>query len=175
MDKKETLAILTELGSNYDFFAKKMEDKNKFNILLNTWYECLKDLTYAQVSRAVKEFILTSRFQPTINEIREKTTRPEQVDPLKYWNEAYKMISNGYYMTQEEYETHSDIVKKFFGSVNQVKALSQVDVETINTVTKGQFLKQITAIQERKKNQDMLPVEMQEQIKKIGGGNIGLL
>ena len=58
-------------------------------------------------------------------------------------------------------------VKKFFGNVRQVKELAQTDTDTVNTVTKGQFLKQYEVIVSREKEQKLLPQKMQEFIGQI--------
>ena len=44
-------------------------------------------------------------------------------------------------------------------------------MDTIATVTKGQFLKQIEVLQTRKKEQDLLPSSMRELIAQIGSKN----
>ena len=80
------------------------------------------------------------------------------------WNEAYKMICSGLYMTEEQFKMASPEVQKFFGNVRQVKELAQTHVEVVNTVTKGQFLKQYDVLIDREKEQKLLPQNMQDFI-----------
>lgn len=168
MNREETTQILIILASNYKFYNEQMSEKGKSDILVKTWQSCFNDIPYEVVANAVKKTMLTSQFPPTIAEVRKQAI--EMINPstqktaIEAWNEAIKMISNGIYMTQEQFETHSPEVKKFFGSVNQVKQLAMVDSETINTVTKGQFLKQYEVIVQREKEQKLLPTQMQEMI-----------
>ena len=84
-------------------------------------------------------------------------------------------------MTQEQFEMASPEVKKFFGNVRQVKELAQTDLDTVNTVTKGQFLKQYEVLINREKEQKLLPPQMQEfigqlaekmSVKQIGETNV---
>ena len=89
------------------------------------------------------------------------------ISAIEAWNEAYGMICNGLYMTEEQFNQASPIVKKFFGNVRQVKELAQTDTDTVNSVTKGQFLKQYNILIEREIEQKMLPPQMQEFITKI--------
>ena len=169
MNKQETVQIITLLAGNYESIANKSEMQQK--MMLNTWYECLGDLDYNLVLQAVKKTIINSPYPPTIHEIRknaiEMINPTTKVSAIEAWNEAYKMICNGLYMTEEQFNQASPIVKKFFGNVRQVKELAQTDTDTVNSVTKGQFLKQYDILIEREIEQKMLPPQMQEFITKI--------
>lgn len=168
MTRQETVAILTLLAGNYESFAKRTETDEQVKIMLDTWQECLGDLDYKLVLQAVKKTIIESPYPPTIHEIRKNAI--ELINPttkktgIEAWNEAIEMISDGLYMTEEEFNSHSPEVKRFFGSVNQVKQLAMVDMDTINTVTKGQFLKQYDVLIEREKQENLLPQPMKEMM-----------
>lgn len=166
MNKAETVQVITLLAGNYDSIAKK--DTTQKQLMINTWQECLGDLDYRLVLQAVKKTIIESPYPPTIHDIRKNAI--EMVNPdttrtaIEAWNEAYGMISSGLYMTEEQFNEHSPEVKKFFGNVRQVKELAKTEANTVNTVTKGQFLKQYEIIAERKKQQKLLPEQMQNMI-----------
>lgn len=169
MTRKEIITILTLLSQTYENFEKRMDTDEKVESMIMLWTECLGDLDYNLVLQAVKKTIIESPYLPTIHEIRKNAI--EMVKPntsktaIEAWNEAYSMICNGLYMTEEQFEMASPEVKKFFGNVRQVKELSQTDSDTINTVTKGQFLKQYEIIIEREKQDKLLPEKMQNLIK----------
>ena len=169
MKKEETIQVITLLAGNYDSIAKK--DKIQKQLMINTWQECLGDLDYKLVLQAVKKSIIESPYPPTIHDIRknaiEMINPTTKVSAIEAWNEAYRMICNGLYMTEEQFNQASPIVKKFFGNVRQVKELAQTDTDTVNSVTKGQFLKQYDILIEREIEQKMLPPQMQEFITKI--------
>ena len=166
MSRTEMVQIITLLAGNYETIAKKSQQQKE--LMLNTWYECLGDLDYILVLQAVKKTIMESPYPPTIHEVRKNAI--EFVNPttqktgIEAWNEAIKMISNGLYMTEEQFNNYSSEVKRFFGSVNQVRQLAMVDMETINTVTKGQFLKQYDILVQRDKEEKLLPAPMKEMI-----------
>lgn len=166
MSRTEMVQIITLLAGNYETIANKSQEQKE--LMLNTWYECLGDLDYKLVLQAVKKTIIESPYPPTIHEVRKNAI--EFVNPttqktgIEAWNEAIKMISNGLYMTEEQFNNYSPEVKRFFGSVNQVRQLAMVDMETINTVTKGQFLKQYDILVQRDKEEKLLPVPMKEMI-----------
>lgn len=169
MKKSEMVQIITLLAGNYESIANKSQVQRE--MMLNTWQECLGDLDYKLVLQAVKKTIIESPYPPTIHDIRKNAI--EMVNPttsraaIEAWNEAYSMICGGIYMTQEQFEMASPEVKKFFGNVRQVKELAQTDLDTVNTVTKGQFLKQYEVLVNRKKEQKLLPQSMQDFTKKL--------
>ena len=169
MNKQETVQVITLLAGNYDSISKK--DSTQKQLMINTWQECLGDLDYRLVLQAVKKTIIESPYPPTIHEIRKNAV--EMMNPtqtrtaIEAWNEAYRMICGGLYMTQEQFETASPEVKKFFGDVRQVAELARTDIDTVNTVTKGQFLKQYYVLVQREQERKMLPPQMQEFTKQL--------
>lgn len=172
MNRQETIQILTLLSGNYESFAKRTETDVQVTMMTNTWHECLGDLDYKLVLQAVKKTIINSPYPPTIHDIRKNAVniiKPTmQKTAIEAWNEAYGMICGGGYMTQEQFESHSPEVKKFFGNVRQVYELSQTDTDIVNTVVKGQFLKQYDILVQREQEQRMLPQDMQNFIKELG-------
>ena len=169
MNKTETVQVITLLAGNYDSIAKK--DNMQKQLMINTWQECLGDLDYQLVLQAVKKSIIDSPYPPTIHDIRKNAI--EMLNPtqtrtaIEAWNEAYKMICCGNYMTAEQFEIASPEVKKFFGNVRQVSELAKTDLDVVNTVTKGQFLKQYDILVQREQEIKMLPPQMQEFTKQL--------
>jgi hypothetical protein len=161
--------IITLLAGNYETIANKSQVQRE--MMLNTWYECLGDLEYYLVLQAVKKTIIDSPYPPTIHDIRKNAI--EMLNPtqtrtaIEAWNEAYKMICCGNYMTAEQFEIASPEVKKFFGNVRQVSELAKTDIDVVNTVTKGQFLKQYDILVQREQEIKMLPPQMQEFTKQL--------
>ena len=169
MNKQETIQVITLLAGNYNSIAEK--DKTQKQLMINTWLECLGDLDYNLVLQAVKKTIIESSYPPTIHDIRKNAV--EMINPttkrtaIEAWKEAYEMICSGLYMTQEQFEMASSEVKKFFGNVRQVTELAKTDLDTVNTVTKGQFLKQYEVLVNREKEQKLLPKQMQDFTKQL--------
>lgn len=169
MNKTETIQIITLLAGNYDSISKK--DKTQKQLMINTWLECLGDLDYILVLQAVKKTIMESPYPPTIHDVRKNAI--EMIKPttkktaIEAWNEAYSMICQGNYMTEEEFEKASAEVKKFFGNVAQVRELAQTKTDIVNSVTKGQFLKQYEVIVDREREQKLLPQSMKDFTKKL--------
>jgi hypothetical protein len=169
MNKQETIQVITLLAGNYNSIAEK--DKTQKQLMINTWLECLGDLDYRLVLESVKKTMIISPYPPTIADIRKNAI--EMIKPttsktaIEAWNEAYSMICKGTYMEEEEFEKASPEVKKFFGNVRQVRELAQTNTDVVNSVTKGQFLKQYEVIVNREKEQKLLPQSMQDFTKKL--------
>lgn len=165
MNKTETVQVITLLAGNYDSIAKK--DATQKQLMVNTWQECLGDLDYKLVLQAVKKTIIESPYPPTIHDIRKNAI--ELVNPstkrtaIEAWNEAYKMICSGAYMTQEQFDAHSAEAKKFFGSPAQVRAYA-TNVDFNMDVVRSNFLKQYELIVDRENKQKLLPPKMQDMI-----------
>ena len=167
MTRQETVVIITLLAGNYESFARRTETDEQVKIMLDTWHSCLKDLDYKIVLQAVKKTIIESPYPPTIYDIRKNAI--ELVNPstkrtaIEAWDEAYKMICSGAYMTQEEFDEHSPEVKKFFGSPAQVRAYA-TNVDFNMDVVRSNFLKQYELIVDRENKQKLLPQKMQNMI-----------
>ena len=175
MNINETKAILGILRTAYPrFYANITKPEAEATVAL--WNEMFKDNDAQTVTLAVKSLIATFEYPPTIANIKEYIYKngTESKDLTEYWDEAYKMICNGLYMTEEQFNEASPIVKKFFGNVRQVKELALCDIDTVNTVTKGQFLKQAEIISKGEKERGMLPNDLKqlisEKILSIEGG-----
>lgn len=170
MNKQETTQIIALMAGNYNNISEKTKEQKQ--LMINTWQECLGDLDYRLVLQAVKKSILESPYPPTIHDIRKNVIEfmnPTQDDPLKAWDEAYKMIKNGGYMTQEQFDSHSSACKRFFGSLGQLKAYS-FNTEFNLDVTRSNFLKQYDNMIKREKEEKLMPNRMKEIVAKLAEG-----
>ncbi len=166
MTRQETVIVLTLLAGNYESFAKRTETDEQVKIMVDTWQECLGDLDYKLVLQAVKKAIIESPYPPTIHDIRKNAVEmlsPTKNNALDAWDECYKMICNGNYMTQEEFDLHSDICKRFLGSISQLRAYSS-NVDFNMDVVRSNFFKQYESLTKREQERKLLPQQMQNFI-----------
>ena len=162
MNSQETTQVITLLAGNYDKIAEKTKEQKQ--LMINTWQECLGDLDYNLVLQAVKRTIITSPYPPTIHEIRKNAIElvtPTEANSLDYWNECYKMICNGAYMTEEQFRQHSLICQKFLGSTKQLKEYA-TNTNFNFDVVRSNFFKQYDIIIQREKENKLLPESMKE-------------
>lgn len=170
MNREETTQILIILASNYKFYNEQMSEKGKSDVLVKTWQGCFNDIPYQIVANAVKKVMLISTYPPTVAEVRKQAV--ETINPntsksaIEAWNEAYQMICSGSYMMQEEFEKHSEEVKKFFGSVRQLKDYAGNEDFNMDVV-RSNFLKQYDVLVQKKQEQKLIPLSMQEFTQKL--------
>jgi hypothetical protein len=158
MTNEEMIKILTIMGRNYTDFKKRMDNKTEAVELIKLWHECFKDLPYALVVNAVKKTLLTCKYVPTIAEVRENCLSliDKPVDVSDLWIEAHKMLSNGIYMTAEQFETYPIECQKFFGNTMLLRQMSSD--ENINLdVVRSNFYKRVETTQIRDKKDNLLP------------------
>lgn len=169
MNKQETTQIIAMLAGNYNTIAEKTKEQKI--MMINTWHECLNDLDYQLVLRAVKKTIIESPYPPTIHDVRKNAiaiASPEQSkNPMEAWQEAYKMICSGTYMTQEEFNQHTEEVKKFFGNVENLRSYSTNEDFNVDVV-RSNFIKQYDRIEKETREWNMLPDKMKELIISTG-------
>lgn len=170
MNKKDILEVFYVLQTTYPKFYKDFT-KEELNGMIDLWTELFKDCNKELVFMAVKELINTFKFPPTIADIKEKMYELEHKEdektPSELWESLNKAISNSAYNSQEEFNNLPEEVKIFIGTPRQLFELSQMPSETINSVTKGQFLKQIENIKVRKKTDEMMLPETKEKLQSL--------
>jgi hypothetical protein len=163
--KTEMSKIMDILKTAYPRYYINSTKEEVINAI-NLWCEMFNDVELQTLAVAVKAVIANSEYPPTIADVRKQiySLCSNDITAMEAWKEAYEMISNGLYMTEEQFNKSSQQVKKFFGSVKQLKELAQVDSDTINTVTKGQFLKQYEILNIREKEKAMLPESIKDRL-----------
>ena len=179
MTRDDTTVILGILKTSYPNFYKGMEKKEMY-ATIDLWSEMFENDDLNLVKVAVKELIQTLKFPPTIADIKQKmydlTTETKTTSDL--WNELVKALRNSGYHAEEQYMKLSPEVKAFVRNPSQLKEMAMMNSDVINSVTKGQFFKQIEVIQKRvKEDKQMLPEarELRKLAINIGQDISGLL
>ena len=179
MTRDDTTVILGILKTSYPNFYKGMEKKEMY-ATIDLWSEMFENDDLNLVKVAVKELIQTLKFPPTIADIKQKmydlTTETKTTSDL--WNELIKALRNSGYHAEEQYMKLSPEVKAFVRNPSQLKEMAMMNSDVINSVTKGQFFKQIEVIQKRvKEDKQMLPEarELRKLAMNIGQDISGLL
>ncbi len=158
MNREEIIEIFGILKVAYPrFYANMTKDEAEKTISL--WNEMFKDDAPELVAIAVKKLIMELQFPPTIADIKNTMYKlvDKTEDNTELWNKFIKALKNSGYNSKEEYEKLPEIVQKFAGSPERLKDYAMMDLEVINTVVKGQFLKQIDSLKVRQKENAMLP------------------
>lgn len=115
------------------------------------WYNMLNDLTYEQLAMAVKAYMQTENFPPTIAGLRSKVLalEPEEDNFNEAWSMVRKALSRSGYYWKEEFAKLPEKVQKAVGKAENLKMWSQMETSAVEGVIYSQFIKAYQAVQKR--------------------------
>lgn len=169
MTRDETLQILALLRASYPAFYSKF-GKSELEGIANLWTEMFEHDDFNIVKCALKELISShSGYPPDIAALKNKIkeiclTASGEPTNEELWLMLKKAVSNGYYGAKEEFEKLPPVLKRYVGSPHTLTELAYIESDTFDTVTHGQFLKQINAIKEREEYSKRMPEEVKALI-----------
>lgn len=119
-------------------YPQMMPDRDAFDV----WYELLKDLDYRQASAALQRHMQTSKYPPTIADIRQAVTAPkEEMPELEAWALARKAIRCDPDSAKEQFDRLPELVQKTIGTPAALTEWGQLPSETVGSVIQSQFLR----------------------------------
>ena len=168
MNRDQIVAILGTLKTAYPKFYAEMSRDEMYNTI-DLWTEMFAHENPALVVAAVKNLINTFKWPPTIADIKEemyKLTETETESPVEIWNKIKKAICNSNYYSYEEYQALPEIAKKFVGSPSQLKEWAG-DTEFMDSVVRGQFLKQYEILKQREKDSKLMLPQVKNIVEQL--------
>lgn len=162
MNKEEFVRTLTGVGKLYD---KSLDQE-----VLTMWLSFFKENTIEEFKSAINLHIRTSSKFPTISDIKSKiyTLNNKEESNSDLWEKLLTAISNGIYGAEEEYKKLPKEIQKFLGSPRQLTEIALMDSDTIHSVVKGQFLKQIEYIKQSVKEQELMSPQTKKLLEQKG-------
>ena len=135
----------------------------------NVWYELLKDLDYRPASAALQRHLQTSKFPPTIADIRTAVTKPkEEMPELEAWALARKAIRCDPDSAKEQFERLPELVQKTIGTPAALTEWGQLPSETVGSVIQSQFLRGYRAQAERQRTDAAIAPKVRQLIEETG-------
>ena len=125
---------------------------------------------YELVQYALKRIIETSKFAPTIAEVKEEIKLAMGNDKnlaSDYWNKLVYALSDCNYHSSERFLELPSPVKRFVGSPNALKELGQIETAILNTVTRSNFLKVIDGLIKSEEESALMPKVLKELAEKL--------
>lgn len=173
-DIKECFKILKAAYPQYYSKFGESDVKDVFGV----WYTMFKDDAAEVVVLSIKDLIETSvGYPPGIGEIKKRMKElisvangEPSVDEL--WQKFKKAVQNGYYSAESEYEKLPSILQRYIGNPSELRDLSQTETSIFETVTKGQFYKNIKVTQEREDFNLRLPESTKNLLKSLSASKI---
>jgi hypothetical protein len=127
---------------------------------ISLWHEMLAEYPAELVAYAVKNVIKSSPYPPVIADVIkqvEAATQSRLPSDAELWEALYKAISDSSYHAGERFLELPPECKEFAGSPRQLKDMGQIDVDTLQTVTKALFYKQIPILRARRTARETMP------------------
>lgn len=174
MTREETSQMLTILKAAYPTFYRNMSQKEAM-ATLNLWAEMFAGDDVTVVKFALHRLIEThTGFPPDIAEVKTHirmlvlASTGEPTDE-ELWRMLRRAAANGLYGSSEEFERLPPVLQRYCGSPSALRDMAVMDEKTLDTVSKGQFLKQITVIRERQEYRDSLPDGVRDAVSRLYG------
>lgn len=172
MTRNDVLAMLKVLKVAYPAFYSKMNAKDGADTVA-IWEDMFRCEDVNVVKIALYKLIEEhTGYPPSIGDVKQKITELKRTvsgEPTdeELWHMLKQAVSNGYYGAKEEFEKLPSVLKRYLGSPSTLRELANGDENILNTVTHGQFLKQIGLIRERQEFADSLPEPVKEAVRRI--------
>ena len=132
----------------------------------DVWFAMLSDLPYRQVATSLQAHMMSSKYPPTIADLREDHV-PKEMSELEAWAMVRKAIRNGSYGAEEEFEKLPPIVQQAVGAPSNLRQWAATDSDMIETV-EAHFLKAFRAQQDRAKHDALISPAVKNLIAEIG-------
>ena len=168
MSRDNIIAILGILKTAYPRFYANMK-KTEAEETISLWQEMFSDTDIRILTIAVKRLITHFEFPPTIADVKKEILKitTKQESNIDYWQEVLKMMSNAHYMKKEEFDTYSDICKRFFGNVDNLRSYGVMEKQEVINNIQPRFLKYAENYQKQEKENMMLPSNYKDMVQKL--------
>ena len=168
MSRDNIIAILGILKTAYPRFYANMK-KTEAEETISLWQEMFSDTDIRLLTIAVKRLITHFEFPPTIADVKKEILKitTKQESNIDYWQEVLKMMSNALYMKKEEFDTYSDICKRFFGNVDNLRSYGVMEKQEVINNIQPRFLKYAENYQKQEKENMMLPSNYKDMVQKL--------
>lgn len=109
---------------------------------MELWYDMLKDMDYQSACIGLKNHVATSKFAPTIADIRNGAviSHPQELNEMEAWSIVSKSIRNSGYNSVEEFSKLPPLVQKAVGLPSQLRTWA-LDENYNEEVVSSNFIK----------------------------------
>lgn len=143
-------------------------DQDAFNM----WFALIGDLSYEVCGIAIKKYMLTNKFPPTVAEIRELAAGIVNGDPLT-WGESWERALNavrkyGSYNKGAALESLDPLTRKCVDSIGYMQLCMSENI----MVERAHFQKIFEVFQKREQTEKQMPLALQQAISRIQIGTM---
>lgn len=138
-------------------------DQDAFNI----WYALMGDLEYEVCAVAIKKYMLTNKFPPTVSEIREMASGIVNGDPLTWgesWERALAAVRKyGSYNKMEALDSLDSLTRKCVESIGYLELCMSENI----MVERAHFQRVFEVFAKREQTQKQIPIGLQQAISRL--------
>lgn len=143
--------------------ATFIPDQDAFNM----WYALIGDMSYEVCSVAIKKYMLTNKFPPTVADIREIAANVVNGDPLT-WGESWEMALNavrkyGSYNKQAALDSLDSITRKCVESIGYMELCMSENI----MVERAHYQKIFDVFAKRQQTEKQIPLGLQQAINRL--------
>lgn len=153
MEARSVAAMMALLEAAYPRFYAN-QTKEKMRAAMTLWSDAMAEYPEEAVKIALMRTIKESPFPPTIADIVKhiesmKSAGTDGIEEM--WTILMKAVCDGYYHAQERFEELPRVCQRFVGSPSELRTMSQIDEDVLQTVTRGQFMKRAQSLIDQEK------------------------
>ena len=123
------------------------------------WFEMLQDLEYEICTKAVRNLVARSPYQPHISDIRSEYARliqKKQPSEQEAWAIVREAIRDSYYHASEHFDEFPEIIKKAVVDPGQLREWGQCKSEQVDTVIQSLFKRNYNSVLERERDEAVI-------------------
>lgn len=152
MTRKEIRKMLRIIEIEYPSAFKDMTEKDMV-LKLNLWESQFAPYDKEIVLKAFYNCIAKSEFAPKISSIFEEMNKLETGgdEEQALWEQLAKLCGRASVVTQKEFNALPEPLRKWLRNLQNLKELGQIESDIFNSVTRGQFFREIKPIIESEK------------------------
>lgn len=146
---------------------------------MRLWYSELKDIPYQLAHTALRKYVSTNKFAPTIADIREQVAElndqnEEDLNETAAWSLVLKAIRRSTYYSEEEFVKLPATVQRAVASPKQLRewaTLEDVDGKTL-TVIQSNFQRTFRAERQRERERNKLSPDVLKLMRPLNNPQI---
>lgn len=168
MNREETLKLLTLIKVSYPMWAKDLRDSDA-KAMVMLWEDMLGEYEFNIVQAALKSFLATSKWPPSIAELIEKiqfilSGGQKEISENEAWAMVRKALGNGMYGAKEEFERLPSDIQSVLREPATLRNWSQLDPTEVDTVVASNFMRSFKEVRKREKELKALPSDIKQLI-----------
>lgn len=168
MTREDVIKIMSVLRGAYPQFYRDISKQEALDTI-NLWSDMFLDDPAELVAAAVKALIATDAkgFPPHIGAVKEKLrqiSQPAQMSPAEAWGMVWRAVQRSGYNSREEFDRLPETLRRLVGSPEQLRAWSQMDADTVQSVIGSNFQRSYTARRKADADYNALPADVKQML-----------